>query len=508
MGNRNNSNIIERNNKIINLRYIFLINLILIGITYSIMVRQHFSNDTYINMLNSHPAINLQTGRPISYIVMEFFVEILKLNPAVHQELFTIIFILATAICSTVLYKLILNNLDSIDIMTQIVTLLIINLTFINVYILEFYLFPEGILLFTVGLITVTISIQFIVGDLSIKNIIISFIFLFISLNTYQIYISFFIIYSLTIILIKNEFRMNKNSIKCFACIFANGFIASILNILLLYIFEYYGIATKNSRSIVLTLESLFNHFKVLFKNVQAEIWIKGSGFMPNGLMLIFLLLGLSLLLYTVYKIKLNTVGKILILLVLIINYCINFVPHIITDSIWTAPRTITGIFAFLSAIFLLVIKLNKNRVVNKIIVFAIAIFIAVNYYQIQSITINHVSSNKIDKEIITMINNYVCRYEKENNIEVKKVAIGHDINPTYGYYGNVNYILYDTNLRALVVSWADIYAINYYTGRDLIKVEMDEEIYNEYFKDKDWTYFDPAEQMVFYNDTLYLMVY
>ena len=94
--------------------------------------------------------------------------------------------------------------------MTQIVTLLIINLTFINVYILEFYLFPEGILLFTVGLITVTISIQFIVGDLSIKNIIISFIFLFISLNTYQIYISFFIIYSLTIILIKNEFRMNK----------------------------------------------------------------------------------------------------------------------------------------------------------------------------------------------------------------------------------------------------------------------------------------------------------
>ena len=106
------------------------------------------------------------------------------------------------------------------------------------------------------------------------------------------------------------------------------------------------------------------------------------------------------------------------------------------------------------------------------------------------------------------MINNYVCRYEKENNIEVKKVAIGHDINPTYGYYGNVNYILYDTNLRALVVSWADIYAINYYTGRDLIKVEMDEEIYNEYFKDKDWTYFDPAEQMVFYNDTLYLMVY
>lgn len=61
MGNRNNSNIIERNNKIINLRYIFLINLILIGITYSIMVRQHFSNDTYINMLNSHPAINLQS---------------------------------------------------------------------------------------------------------------------------------------------------------------------------------------------------------------------------------------------------------------------------------------------------------------------------------------------------------------------------------------------------------------------------------------------------------------
>ena len=36
----------------------------------------------------------------------------------------------------------------------------------------------------------------------------------------------------------------------------------------------------------------------------------------------------------------------------------------------------------------------------------------------------------------------------------------------------------------------------------------MDSQIYDEYFKDKDWNYFNPHEQLIFKGDTLYWCKY
>jgi hypothetical protein len=39
-------------------------------------------------------------------------------------------------------------------------------------------------------------------------------------------------------------------------------------------------------------------------------------------------------------------------------------------------------------------------------------------------------------------------------------------------------------------------------------EVEMNEDVYNEHFKDKDWDTFILSEQLVFEGDTLYIAIY
>ena len=60
---------------------------------------------------------------------------------------------------------------------------------------------------------------------------------------------------------------------------------------------------------------------------------------------------------------------------------------------------------------------------------------------------------------------------------------------------------------RALMIWWCNVYTINYYTNRNLQKVQMKPEIYNTYFKDKDWEKLE-KDQFVFEGDTMYYCVY
>ena len=120
----------------------------------------------------------------------------------------------------------------------------------------------------------------------------------------------------------------------------------------------------------------------------------------------------------------------------------------------------------------------------------------------------NVFSSNRIDQEIVQLIYKDIEAYEKDNHIEIRKIAVAKDANPMYGYYGTVDYIGFDTNVRALVVDWAVVPAINFYSNRDFTNVRMPADVYNTYIAGNDWSWFDPDEQLVFIGDTLYLVSY
>lgn len=46
------------------------------------------------------------------------------------------------------------------------------------------------------------------------------------------------------------------------------------------------------------------------------------------------------------------------------------------------------------------------------------------------------------------------------------------------------------------------------FTNRIYEKIKVPEEIYEQYFAQKDWDSFDAEEQMIFDGDTLYIAIY
>ena len=113
--------------------------------------------------------------------------------------------------------------------------------------------------------------------------------------------------------------------------------------------------------------------------------------------------------------------------------------------------------------------------------------------------------ANKLDKQEALQANKYIEEYENESGIKVKHIAVAYDNDITWNYKEIKHKSLYTH--RALMIWWCNVQTINYFGNRNLEKVPMDTEIYNENFYGKNWDSLN-KEQFVFKGDTLYYCVY
>lgn len=129
----------------------------------------------------------------------------------------------------------------------------------------------------------------------------------------------------------------------------------------------------------------------------------------------------------------------------------------------------------------------------------------AFQFFGIQRVGAHIISSNKFDRYFIEQIDYHITKYEEENNVKVKNIAIYTDEDVAYRYLDN--YVSGDINMRILYIDWATLYSIKYYTKRDLIQIPKNNDIYVQYFEGHDWKYIS-EEQLVFDGDTLHLCIY
>ena len=96
-------------------------------------------------------------------------------------------------------------------------------------------------------------------------------------------------------------------------------------------------------------------------------------------------------------------------------------------------------------------------------------------------------------------------KYERDTGNEVVNLCVINDIDAP-PYYDEVNYTSDQINERSIGILSVSIMEV--VTGRRFNKVEMDEDVYKNYFEDKNWDYFDPEEQIVIVGDTAYWCVF
>lgn len=485
--------------------YSFSINLIITFISYCMLLQRHFSVDSYAIIYDNSGQQYLMQGRIISYLVNKIL-NYLKINPTLDQSIFTLILIISIAICSSILVKIVYNFVEE-NIYNFILINIIIAISFSNVFLLEWFLYPEITLFISIGLVSVIFAIWSFFRNDKLINAIMAFVFLNISMGIYQSNLGIFVIYSLVICYIKYKGELKVRSVTDSVKILAIGGISSILNILTLKVLVYLKLAVRSDREPRLSMEVIEKNIRGIL-NVQRQIWNNAYGMLPKYILILFVTFVLFGIIYIAIKDKISIQKRVYLFLIILINYLIIFVPHIFTSSLWIAQRTIVPFFTFISALCIIfMVFIEKNKDVKKILLVVSLTFLLVNMTYIQFVASNHVASNKIDQQFSIVINNEIKKYENENKVIIHNISVESDTNPTYSY-NNIRYCIYDTNVRAFITPWANVNMINYYSNSNYNKVEMDSEIYDKYFKNKNWDNFIPEEQMVFKGDTLYLIIY
>ncbi|MDD6069210.1 MAG: glucosyltransferase domain-containing protein [Clostridiales bacterium] len=117
----------------------------------------------------------------------------------------------------------------------------------------------------------------------------------------------------------------------------------------------------------------------------------------------------------------------------------------------------------------------------------------------------NHFISNTLDEVYVNMMYQEILKYEEDTESVVAKISVYSDAYAPDNYE-EVNYHVHQINERALgTVTNSLIYKV---TGRNFQNIGYQEEIFERYFKDKDWDYFDLSQQLIIIGDTAYWCIF
>lgn len=489
------------------IKSVFIVDFLVIFVSYAMFLSTHYSVDSYTCFYNTDPEVQLRNGRWVNYILLKI-TNFFNINLVTTQSFFTFAFICVLAFVTIALSFRVYTAINSENFVMFLGINFSILITFINVFILEWFLYPECILFYICALLTCLASIFIITKKQTIMAEISAGLLLLISLLSYQATISLFVIWSLTIISFEENFRISSKSIKKGISILLVGFTSSAIAAFLPKIISPFNTVASPDRSVEFSFQKILNNVKTLIW-AQKRIWNDGFGLLPRYFLII--VFAVLIIFIFVYILRKKCFSQALWgLMVLVINYIIVFAPHIIAPVQWYAQRTIVGYFAFFSFLFLVTMKIFQIGKIGKkseaILISLLTIFILVNITQIQAIGTNHFSINKMDKAFALNLENIIEKYEKENSVKIRNISIVNDIFPSYSYPG-IEYSILDTNISAFSVPFAAVDALNYYTGNSYQKIPMNNKIYDEHFSGKNWDYFNINEQMIFQEDSLYLIM-
>lgn len=331
-----------------------------------------------------------------------------------------------------------------------------------------------------------------------------SLLYLILGELCYQGTINFFITFTFILLIIKNK-KINKELIikmivaGCF-CI-----IAVMINIIQIKIC---GKIFNLEQDRLGSLASIPINIIYIILNISTII-IRSSDVFPQYLFIAFLLCTYVIIfIYDLVKMKENS--DIFNVLMLIMVAIISSVAiNIISLSSFGLGRMVFSVGALIGLIFMYLYcntEIFKNtKILKYILICDIILYIMINIINYTYLMYSNKKANELDKQEALKVNEYMLEYEQNNNIEIKNIAIAYDKNVTWCYNELKHKSLYTH--RALMIWWCNVDTINYYTNRNLQKVQMEPEIYDTYFRDKDWDKLE-KEQFIFEGDTMYYCVY
>lgn len=488
---------------------VFFLSVLLYG--FGNLLMPHYSSDSYYIYFDQNGR-GLASGRILVFVFFTIL-NIFKINAIETQSVWSLLSILIIVAAAYKLYTAFETFLTSNNTYSRIVLGFICLMPFVNIYFLEWFLFPEVIFPYTVGLYcSIKAALCFNYKNLTLKNFIFSFGLLCVGVCAYQINITYYLPIALVIVALNQRFNL---SIHAFLSSLGIGCVGGMAGLVTIFFQKALG-QTLQEREAVFSIAKVLENCKEVIDS-QKTIWMDGSD-LGGHWMLLFLVVNLVIIIIVLKGTDIKS--KLYIILIMAASYCSSYVFVIVSNFIWLSPRVLTGIPVFLMITSLLcifninILKTEEKWSVScsKRIMFMaygglMCAFIVINIIYMQWIIHDHYANNAIDQEYARQIYYEIEKYEQESGKNIERIAVGKDKQLMWKNTG-ISKMAYNVNERALINDWSDVTVINFISGRSFEREEMLSSDYEAYFTSKNWNKFVPAEQIVFKDNIMYWVKY
>lgn len=449
--------------------------------------------------------------RWLGYIGDSFSYQILNYYPYEHRVLSFALFLIVLA-AALLFLQLTFRDTLSIshwDRKWKIVYLAITSLCFINVLSSELFYFTESYLIFKASLLAAMAGC-FLFGR---KHYVTGTVLFFVAPMFYQMSSIYAALVLCTLAYLEEE---GKGFLRICQKEFAY-LLAALAGGVLNYVTGPW-ICQKISRRVGFDIspskqirqESMLETLKKVMPQLR-ELYESSLGLMmPVWLPAIFSLLITGLVLYILVRMgDKQQIGIYLIYKVVsfalmcgmsVVSFQNEFVCRV------TAPFYTMQAMNALIALFYL--KRAGKQAAEWIAEAAVIGYLAMQCFFIQIIISNRILSENLDILYANQVLDYVKKYEEQTGKKVFDAAFCADSSCSE-YYEQVNYCHSAINSRiAGKATYSLVETVALWRGMDLGRGEMDSRVYEEYFAGKNWDSFDPEEQIVIMNGTLYWCVF
>lgn len=488
---------------------LYLVNWVVLMVAYSsLVVVPHFSTDTYANYIAANGSdilIHVQHGRFVSALLFQIFEWIHFQYKNFSREgclLFIAICAWGVTILTCRFYEILKNKrIEQLVALDTVMLLLVLNTS-----IMEDLLFPDVSFSYALCfLICFASTVFWCKENKKIADYFLSFLFLSLTLNMYQICIGFYVIVCLAYTVISENFSSWKAVVPPAFVVLLIGLSASVISLVCMKIPSYIWDGSHEYVGELSIGKIASNAEKIVLS--QKDIWFGFSGFLPWYAPVLFFVAAMGLFFLSMWQSKQKMAIWLLCGIGFFGSWFMSFAPFFIAEVIWMPPRTLFSLFALLALPGILTVAISEKNQIDEFITIVYGIFLLVMAVGIQRVSINNYAGNKVDQEICNIIIHKINEYEQETGNVIDKIAVRSDGSTRYWYDG-VSYTIFDTNLRCFSASWSDVAAICFYSGRNFQKLEMTAEEYQRFFGEQSWDYFDSEEQLYFEDTILYLAIY
>ena len=228
----------------------------------------------------------------------------------------------------------------------------------------------------------------------------------------------------------------------------------------------------------------------------QQHSFLKGRGFFSTEILTICYFFVAIIFLFSLimfWRKTLQTSKTLIIAIAFVLAYCSSYLPGLVSTSHGT--RTICALFSVFALFAVGAISLYQNRVLSAILVCVLFLVFGINMYKNTDGGINQIISNTKEILYIKDVVNEIEKQEEKNIIAIDTIGICYDKNR-------------DSEAEALYVNYAIKPLIQMNTDKEMKFVDVPENIVNNFFKEKDWKYFDADKQIVFDKNVAYVCIY